>query len=283
MNRYSLVKFLLCALALIFLSGCNRLYENAADIQARKAMLDLIELQNDYHTKNGKYARNLIEVQETGGKLEYHTGIVYLEIESANETAWRGVSLPAESITARVFAFDTNKGGFYEMDEEEVSSYVLGALNFIREKQHEIKVRDQMGLAMIVVMLVFGLKTWQRNRVTGSGGVGWPFLLSFPSIILAALTLNHMDHEIALSKTLQGLLIGGVLISLICVWLMVRGFKKMEKGEKAMSLSALAVCTVLMAIVNILVTTHTFMNYTENPDPLEKYIKPAALPPRTSF
>lgn len=113
--------------------------------------------------------------------------------------------------------------------------------------------------------------------------MGWPFLLSFPSIILAALTLNHMDTEIALSKTLQGLLIAGVVLSVFCVWLMVRGIKKMQTGEKMMALSALAVCTVLMAVINILVVTHTFMNYTENPDPLEKFIKPAGLQPRTAF
>lgn len=121
-------------------------------------MLDLIELQKAYHKKNGKFARNFNEVQETGTKLDYHKGIVYLEIESANDTAWRGVALPAESITARVFAFDTNKGGYYEMDDEEVSSYVLGSLNFIREKQHENDVRDRITIVMIVLMLVFGLK-----------------------------------------------------------------------------------------------------------------------------
>ena len=283
MNRFSIIQIFLCVFALTFLNGCDRLYENAADIQARQAMLDLIELQKAYHKKNGKFARNFNEVQETGTKLEYHKGIVYLEIESANETAWRGVALPAESITARVFAFDTNKGGYYEMDDEEVSSYVLGSLNFIREKQHENDVRDQITIVMIVLMLVFGVKTWQRNRIPGSGRVGWPFLLSFPSIIFAALTLNHMDTEISLSKTLQGLLIVGVVVSVVCVWMMVRGFKKLQHGEKMMALSALAVCTVLMAVINILVTTHTFMNYTENPDPLEKFIKPAGLQPRTAF
>lgn len=283
MNSFSTMRFFMCVLALVFLNGCDRLYENAADIQARKAMMDLIQLQEDYHKKNGKFARNLIEVQEGTGKLEYHTGIVYLEIESANETAWRAVSLPAESITARVFAFDTNKGGYYEMDEEEVSSYVLGALNFIREKKKESEMRDLIGFALFGCMLIFGLKTWQRNRVEYSGWVGWPFLLSFPSVIFAALTMNHMDSEIALSKNLQMLLGLAVLVSVVCVWATFRGIGKMQKNEKMMSLTALTICTVLMALVTILITTHTFMNYTENPDPLEKFIKPASLPPRTSF
>ncbi len=283
MKRSLLIRFFICVLALLFLNGCDRLYQNAADIQARKAMLDLIELQKDYHKKNDKYARNLTELQETGGKLEYHTGIVYLEIESANDSAWRAIALPAESITARVFAFDTNKGGYYEMDDEEVSSYVLGALNFIRAKQHESDVRDRIGFVLITIMLVFGLKTWRGNRTPGSGWVGWPFLFSFPPIIFAALTLNHMDSEIALSKTLQGILIVGVLWSVACVVVMLKGFKKMEKSEKMITLSALAICIVLMALINILVTTHTFKNYNENPDPLEKFIKPPALPPRIAF
>lgn len=271
----------LLLLALAVLSGCGRLYQNAGDIQARDALEDLIGIQEDYHKKNGKFARNLIEIQEAGYKLDYHTGIVYLEIESANDAAWRAVALPAESTTARVFAFDTNKGGYYEMDDEEVSSYVLGSLNFIREQRSEMRARDSIGFVLMGIMTVFGFRTWWRNRVPGSGWIGWPFILSLPPLLLASLTLNHMDTEIALSKSLQVLLAGSLAVSFLCVLVTVKGWGKIEKSEQKISLSALAVCTFFMAVINLLVITHTFLNYEENPDPLEKYIKPPSLPPRT--
>lgn len=265
------------------LSGCSRLYENAGDIQARQALEDLIGIQEEYHKKNNKFARNLIEIQEAGHKLEYHTGIVYLEIESANDNAWRAVALPAESTTARVFAFDTNKGGYYEMDDEEVSSYVLGSLNFIREQREDMQDRDTIGFVLLTIMTVFGIRTWRRNRVAGSGWLGWPFTISLFPLLLASITLNHMDTEIALSKTLQMLLIASLLVSFACVVVTVKGYGKVENSEQKISLSALAFCTVFMAVINLLVVTHTFLNYQENPDPLEKYIKPPSLPPRTAF
>lgn len=265
------------------LSGCSRLYENAGDIQARQALEDLIEIQEEYHKKNNKFARNLIEIQEAGHQLEYHTGIVYLEIESANDNVWRAVALPAESTTARVFAFDTNKGGYYEMDDEEVSSYVLGSLNFIREQRGDMQARDTVGFVLLAVMTVFGTRTWWRNRVAGSGWLGWPFIISLFPLLLASTTLNHMDTEIALSKTLQMLLLASLLVSFACVVATVKGYGKVENGEQKISLSALAFCTVFMAVINLLVVTHTFLNYQENPDPLEKYIKPPSLPPRTAF
>ncbi len=283
MNLTFAKNLILIVSALLALSGCDRLYENAGDIQARKALEDLIQIQEDYHKKNNRFARNLLEIQEGGFKLDYHTGIVYLEIESADDTHWRAVALPAESTSARVFAFDTNKGGYYEMDDEEVSSYVLGSLNFIREQKSEMRSRDRIGFVLLAVMAVFGLRTWWRNRVPGSGWLGWPFVVSLFPLLMAALTLNHMDKEIALSDTLQGVLAVGVLVSLICLAVTFKGFGKIQKGEALMSLSALAVCTVLIALITILVTTHTFMNYEENPDPLEKYIKPPSLQPRTAF
>ena len=60
--------------------------------------------------------------------LKYHSGIVYLEIESAGKDKYRAISLPAESTTARVFAFDTDQGGFYEMEADEVSQICPGSI-----------------------------------------------------------------------------------------------------------------------------------------------------------
>ena len=122
----------------VFFSGCGQLFEHDSDVQAKKALQDLMVIQEAFHKENKRYAKNLVEIEKY--KLEYHGGIVYLEIQSANEKAYRAIALPAESITARVFAFDTGKGGYYEMEEEEVSEYVLGALNFIRKQQHDQKL-----------------------------------------------------------------------------------------------------------------------------------------------
>ncbi|NIQ03787.1 MAG: hypothetical protein GWM98_28440, partial [Nitrospinaceae bacterium] len=110
--------------------------------------------------------------------LKYHTGIVYLEIESAGKDKYRAISLPAESTTARVFAYDTQNGGFYEMGEEEVSHYVLGSLNHIRQKQKEKTVVDYLSAAMVICLAWFGLRMFLRYRKHGNGWVWWPYFLS---------------------------------------------------------------------------------------------------------
>ena len=268
---------------LLLLCGCKQLFETASDLQAKQALFDLIEVQQTYHKKHNRYARNLLEIRDAGLPLQYHTGIVYLEIEYADRNGWRAVALPAESTTARVFAFDSNKGGFYEMDDEEVSSYVLGSLNFIREKQKGQRILAGVALAVIFVFTVLGVRTWIKNRVPHSGWVAVPFLLSIPPLVFSALTLIYMERDIVLSLVLKSLLAANCLLALACLAATWMGFQKIPPGESLTSLSSLAICTILISLFNILVTTHTFLNYSENPDPLEKYINPEVPSPRAGF
>ena len=107
-------------------SGCTRIFENSHDAQARKALQDLMAIQDQFHKENKRYAKNLLEIEKYN--LKYHNGIVYLEIESAGKNKYRAISLPAESTTARVFAYDTSRGGYYEMDDEEVGKVCPGCL-----------------------------------------------------------------------------------------------------------------------------------------------------------
>ncbi len=131
-------------------SGCTRIFENDHDAQARQALQDLMAIQDQFHKENKRYAKNLIEIDRYN--LKYHNGIVYLEIESAGKNKYRAISLPAESSTARVFAYDTSHGGYYEMGEEEVAQYVLGALNHIRKEQREKATFDYLSAGMLICL-----------------------------------------------------------------------------------------------------------------------------------
>ena len=110
---------LLCTALLLLLTSCSNVFELDSDVQARQALFDLMNIQDQFYQENNRYAGKLLEIEKYNFK--YHTGIVYMEIERADKDGYRAISLPAESTTARVFAFDTNEGGFYEMQDEEVS------------------------------------------------------------------------------------------------------------------------------------------------------------------
>ncbi|MFQ5715949.1 MAG: hypothetical protein ACE5GQ_02480, partial [Nitrospinales bacterium] len=98
---------LLALVCILSLSACAPVFETQADVQARQALRDLVEVQEAFYRDNQRYARNLQEMEKY--HLNYHKGTVYMEIEFARKDRYRAISLPAESTTARVFAYDTDK------------------------------------------------------------------------------------------------------------------------------------------------------------------------------
>ena len=118
---------------LFFLTSCSNIFELNSDVLARQALFDLMKIQEKFYQENKRFAGKLDEIKKY--HFKYDTGIVYMEIETADKDGYRAISLPAESTTARVFAFDTKQGGFYEMQDDEVARYVLGALRQIREEK----------------------------------------------------------------------------------------------------------------------------------------------------
>ena len=157
------------------LVACTHIFENNSDVQARQALLDLIEIQEKYHKEHGRYAKDLIEAGKYG--LKYHSGIVYLEIQYAEKDEYRAISLPAESVTARVFAYESKRGGFYEMDEE-VPEYVLGALNFIRNEQRQKNTTDILSAFLVVTLVLFGIKSLLREKTGKFRSIHYIFFVS---------------------------------------------------------------------------------------------------------
>lgn len=52
-------------------------------MQARQALLDLMKIQEKFYQENKRYATRFGEIEKYN--LKYHSGIVYLEIESAGK------------------------------------------------------------------------------------------------------------------------------------------------------------------------------------------------------
>jgi hypothetical protein len=227
-------------------SGCTRIFESDQDAQARRALQDLMSIQEKFHKENKRYAKNLLEIQKYN--LEYHNGIVYLEIESAGKDKYRAISLPAESLTARVFAFDTSKGGYYEMGEEEVSKYVLGALNHIRKEQREKMIFDYISGGMLICLFWFGIRMLSRYKEYRTGWLWWPYFLCLVPLTMSMLTLNHMDVDISLSRELEIFMYIALGMSIICVLLAGVGLARIPaKGENGI-IKGIAACTILMSL-----------------------------------
>lgn len=242
-------------------SGCTRIFENDADAQARKALQDLMAIQEQFHKENKRYAKNLVEIDKYD--LTYHRGIVYLEIESAGKDKYRAISLPAESITARVFAYDTSRGGYYEMDDEEVAQYVLGALNHIRKEQRAKTIFDYLSTGMLICLVWFGIRVFSRHKESRTAWVWVPYFMCLVPLSLAVAALNHMDRDTALSFELLALMGTGFAVSLLCLLLAGYGLTKIPMKSERNIMQGLAVCTILIALFTGFTLAQSYLTYSQ--------------------
>ncbi len=259
MTKFNIPALIFSFFLLIFTASCAQLFETTEDVQARKALTDFMEIQEAFHAENKRYARNFIEVEKYG--LKYHTGIVYMEIQSADNDQYRAISLPAESTSARVFAFDTVKGGFYEMEDLEVSQYVLGALNHIRLEQRNKSISDFAFFVLLAAIFVLGIRFNLRHRETDNRLVFVAFYLSLIPLGWSFSVLNYMESKIVFSTTLTGIC-GGALVAAVLGILMTAFWGKARPAMgTASSLWSLAGMTVFMSLFSGVVMIYTFMEY----------------------
>tara|TARA_Y100000588_G_scaffold366682_1_gene432673 strand:+ start:112 stop:888 length:777 start_codon:yes stop_codon:yes gene_type:complete len=240
------IRFVTVCFSLIFLNSCNQIFEVDADVQARQALLDLAEIQEKFYQKNQRYATGFTDIEKYN--LKYHSGIVYLEIESAGKDKYRAVSLPAESTTARVFAYDSNQGGFYEMEEDEVSRYVLGSLRHIRDENYKKELNELTGWILMGGMIFLGLRFFSRYRSQENNPGIWAYILCLPAMGWAVALLGNMEPDVVFTSTIEQTTWGGLALSLSALglgstWLM-------KNRNRPAPLISLIACTLFISFTS---------------------------------
>ena len=226
---------------------------------ARQALLNLIKTQEAYHARNKKYAKELSQLRNYN--LKYHTGIVYLEIQSASKDEYRAISLPAESTTARVFIYDTSKGGFYEADEVEVSKYVLGALNFIRSKKEKQKTNTLLVAILLGSLAILGYRfTSSYNGKENNNALASYFISLFP-LGWAVAALNHLTGDIIFSSKVTILSLTAIILSLASIFITSRWLKSRNPLITPAPVLGLAGCTLFTSITSAGVVIYTLCKY----------------------
>ncbi len=200
MKPLKLIQLVTYSFFLIFLSSCEHVFEIDADVQARQALLDLVKIQEKFYQENKRYATRLLDIEKYN--LKYHSGIVYLEIEKADKDSYRAVALPAESTTARVFAYDTEQGGFYEMEQDEVSRYVLGALRHIRDEKQKKDLNELSGWILVAGMGFLGLRFFSRYQSKENNPAIWAYILCLPPLCWSVALLSNMATDVVFTSTI---------------------------------------------------------------------------------
>ena len=226
---------------------------------ARQALFDLIKIQETYRAKHNKYASELAQLLNYN--LEYNNGIVYLEIQSAGKDEYRAISLPAESITARVFIYDTSKGGFYEADEVEVSKYVLGALNFIRGEKEKQKTNTLLTTILLSSLIFLGFRFVPRYRGKENNNALVSYFISLLPLGWAVATLNYMNSDTVFSSKILTFTLTAITISLISIFTTSRWMKNRNQLITPAPVLGLAGCTLFTSIVSAGAVIYIFYKY----------------------
>ena len=256
---FSKKKLLLSLTFVPFIVSCASIFEHNYDVMARQALFDLMRAQETYHAKHNKYANNL--GQFSNQDLKYHTGIVYLEIQSANKNGYRAISLPAESSTARVFVYDTSKGGYYEADEVEVSKYVLGALNFVRH-QKAIQKTNILLISILLFSLVYlGFRFVSRYKGKENNEALISYFFSLPALGWAVTTLNLMNKDIAFNSSILILSSISIVLSLSCVFIAIRWLGNSSTLTTPTPVLGLTGCSVFVSLISLGIVGYVLVKY----------------------
>lgn len=234
---------------LFSLTSCSQIFEVDADVQARQALWDLMAIQDKFYQENQRYATGHAELEKYN--LKYHTGIVYMEIEKAGKDTYRAISLPAESTTARVFAYDSDEGGFYEMQEEEVSRYVLGALRHIRDEKHKNDLNELTGWILMGGMAFLGLRFFARYRSPENNTAIWAYILCLPAMGWAVALLGNMDTNVVFTRDIAQATWVGLVISIIALGLGSTWLTKNIKHRPPAPLISLLACTLVISFLSV--------------------------------
>ncbi len=253
---YKRIVFIFIILTLT--SACKPIFESDEDFLSQKVLHELGEIQEKYHAETGKYASTLLEIEKYN--LKYDNGVVYLEFQEANKDDWRAIALPAESVTARAFAFDTKQDGFYEMGAEEVSSYVLGSLNSIRADQRKQNINDWTSKVLLVLLLFFGVKLFFKYNEPRYRKLFVSYFITLPPAGWSLAVVNHMKPDTIFSSSILTMTFIALVLSALSLgvngWWVSRNAMTTPGPVMAMVSSAL-----LMAFLSFGVQVFVFAKF----------------------
>ena len=248
--------------ATLISSGCGNIFEHNSDVQARNALKKLMKAQDQFFKDNETYARHISAIEDAKKyDLEYHKGVVYMEIEGIYEKGYRAIALPAESITARVFAFDTKQGGYYEMNKSEVSRYVLGALKYVRKEQRYKNMTDLSSIILSTILIIFGAKSFFKYREKKENVVYFSFFVSIFPLSWSLGILNHVNKDTNFSWLVHFGVFGSFVIAILCLLYCIFSFKKIFQNPDIATITGLYTSILIISVFSIIVMGHAFVTY----------------------
>ena len=265
MFLFRYVKFAFLGTLIILFSACSVFFETKTDRDAQIALKKLMRVQEEFRQDHQRYAKTIFEIEKVNKyNIKYHKGLIYMEIETADVNSYRAISLPAESTTARVFAHDLKHGGFYEMNDEETTQYVLGAFRSIQNEKKMRRILDLSSIVLVSIIAFLGIYSMVRKREAQYGFTYAAHFISLVPLFFSMTTVNHMSTQIAFSNFLKGSIYLALALSIFCLWVAMVQIRIYYFQRGATALVGLFTSIVLSSIFTIGTMVQTLLKYWQN-------------------
>jgi hypothetical protein len=232
------------------------LFETRGDRAARTDLQRLAEAEGRYWSDHHTYT---VAFTDLGPAPFEATEGVYLQVETANQTRFRAIAMPRESHTARVFALEAEEGKAHvkELDDDEVSTYVLGAMKAIRSTQRLKLSLAAFSTLGLIGLLLYGIAL-HRKGGAGQWRASAPYFLGLIPLYVTLILSTFVDEHtyigplvlvMALAGAIGGL--SGIAIGIITLW---QSFTR----EENFHFRRLALIGILFAVLGIVSPFYTF-------------------------
>ena len=231
-------------------------FETLEDRTAFSDLKRLAEAENQYWNDHGAYTRSFDDLGPTPFEPTKGT---YLEIEQADETKLRAISMPRASTTARVFVLEAIEGRRHidEMDEREVQDYVLGALSTLRQNK-----RLKLSLSMLFTLAVAGLCAYgvvmHRRGKQGQWMASAPYFLSLLTLYVTLILSTYVDEHTYIRPLIFWIAIAGAISALLSIGLGLTSLWKLVTQDEGFQLRRLALIGVLFSLLGIVSPFYTY-------------------------
>jgi hypothetical protein len=232
------------------------LFETRGDRAAQADLRRLAEAETRYWTEHHTY---IVAFSDLGPTPFEATKDIYVQVETADGTHFRAIAMPRESHTARVFALEAKEGRttVKELDNEEVSTYVFGALRKIRSAERLKLFLASFSTLGLIGLLIYGIII-HRKGAPGQWQASAPYFLGLIPLYVTLILSTFVDEHTYAGPLVLGMAAAGVIGSLSSIAIGVTTLWRSITREEGYQFRRLALVGVLFAVVGIVGPFYTF-------------------------
>ncbi|MEW6324181.1 MAG: hypothetical protein AB1515_02220 [Nitrospirota bacterium] len=233
------------------------LFETSQDRAAQADLRRLAEAEHRHWTDHGAYA---VSFADLGPEPFEPAKDVYVQVEVADDKNFRAIAMPRNSTTARVFALVGTEGRqrIIELDDEEVSAYVLGALKPIKRDQALKSTLAAFFTLGWLGLVVYGVIMHGRG---GRWSATLPYFFGLVPLYVTLILSTYVDEHTYIGPLVIGMAGAGALAGLLSVFFGVRTLWRLLTQDEGYQLRRLALVGVMFAILGMISPFYTFYPY----------------------